>query len=86
MTDAELDHRAEVARIDGNYLALELIRELRQARTRVESMAAVVAAAVDYQRMLDKARRAHLIAGWREYAQDTANALRAALDGYRGAK
>lgn len=45
LTDAELDHRAEVARLDGNYLALELIRELRQAHTRVEAMAAVVAAA-----------------------------------------
>lgn len=45
MTDAELDHRAEVARIDGNYLALELIRELRQLHTRVEAMAAVVAGA-----------------------------------------
>lgn len=37
LTDAELDHRAEVARIDGNYLALELIRELRHHRSRALS-------------------------------------------------
>lgn len=37
LTDAELDHRAEVARIDGNYLALELIRELRHRRSRALS-------------------------------------------------
>lgn len=47
LTDAELDHRAEVARLDGNYLALELIRELRQLHTRVESMAAAVAGLAD---------------------------------------
>lgn len=43
LTDAELDHRAEAARIDGNYLALELIRELRAARAAALSPADVEA-------------------------------------------
>ena len=143
LTDAELDHRAEVARLDGNYLALELIRELRAARaaalspadvealgdaraavklyrrientrallalhTRVKAMAAVVAAAertademehdvsiAERHRVVCREGGQHVGTGGqlgalppsglsavRRYAQS----LRAALDGYRGAK
>ncbi len=33
LTDTELDHRDEVARLDGNYLARELIAEIKRLRT-----------------------------------------------------
>jgi len=87
LTDAELDHRAEVARIDGNYLALELIRELRQLHTRVEAMAAVVAAAEAVEATCDAVGAIEVRDP--KCSRDLSrirrayHALRTALDGYR---
>jgi len=68
---------------DAQYIAFAVNHCADLAR-RVLELEAAVEAARAYQRMLDKADRAHLIAGWREYAQETAANLRAALDALGG--